>query len=74
VVSFGLPEEHGGFARVAWVTRFNSGQPDLAGEDFAQLAADGRIRLLVSFDGVPQPCPLTTASLRPQWSRGTSPP
>ncbi len=28
------------YARVAWVTHWNSGQPDLAGEDFAQLAAD----------------------------------
>jgi hypothetical protein len=57
VVSFGGPEEHGGFARVAWVTRWNTGRPELAGEDFAQLAADGRIRLLVSFDGAPRPCP-----------------
>jgi hypothetical protein len=50
VVSFGHPEQHGRYARVAWVTHWNSGQPDLAGEDFAQLAADGRIGLLVSFD------------------------
>jgi hypothetical protein len=57
VVSFGQPDEYGGFARVAWLTRWNSGQPDLAGEDFAQLAADGRIRLLVSFDGTPKPVP-----------------
>jgi hypothetical protein len=35
----------------------NTGRPELAGEDFAQLAADGRIRLLVSFDGAAQPCP-----------------
>jgi hypothetical protein len=51
VVSFGRPDEHGGYARVSWTTRWNTGQPDLAGEDFAALAADGRIRLLVSFDG-----------------------
>jgi hypothetical protein len=51
VVSFGVPQEHNGFARVAWVTRFGTGQPSLAGDDFAQLAADGRIVLLVSFDG-----------------------
>jgi non-heme chloroperoxidase len=51
VVSFGRPDEHGGYARVAWTTRWNNGRPDLAGEDFAALAADGRIRLLVSFDG-----------------------
>ena len=57
VVSFGGADEHGGFVRVAWVTRWHTGQPDLAGEDFAQLAADGRIRLLVSFDGTPPPCP-----------------
>jgi non-heme chloroperoxidase len=57
VVGFGAPDEHGGFVRVAWVTRWNTGRPELAGEDFAQLAADGRIRLLVSFDGAPQTCP-----------------
>ncbi len=51
VVSFGAPDEHNGFVRVAWITHFNNGQAALAGEDFAQLAADGRIRLLVSFDG-----------------------
>ena len=51
-VSFGAPDGYGGFARAAWTTRWNNGQPPLAGEDFAQLAADGRIRLLVSFDGV----------------------
>jgi hypothetical protein len=50
-VSFGAPDDHGGFARVAWTTRWNNGQLPLAGEDFVQLAADGRIRLLVSFDG-----------------------
>lgn len=51
VVGFGRPDEHGGFARVAWTTQWNNGQPQLAGEDFAQLAADGRIQLLISFDG-----------------------
>jgi hypothetical protein len=51
VVSFGRPDERGGFARVAWTTQWNTGQPDLAGEDFAQFAADGRIQVLVSFDG-----------------------
>jgi hypothetical protein len=34
-------------------TRRQDGRPDLAGEDFAHLAADGRIQLLVSFDGTP---------------------
>jgi hypothetical protein len=51
-VAFGVPDGYGGgFARVSWVTRWQDGRPDLAGEDFAQLAADGRIQLLVSFDG-----------------------
>ena len=54
-VRFGPPEEHGGFVRAAWATRWNTGQADLVGEDFGELAADGRIRLLVSFDGAPQP-------------------
>jgi hypothetical protein len=40
---FGPPDEHGGFARVCWVTQWNTGQPDLAGEDFARLASSGRI-------------------------------
>jgi SnoaL-like domain len=51
MVSFGIPDEHNGFVRVAWVTQFGTVQPSLAGDDFAQLAADGRIVLLVSFDG-----------------------
>ena len=51
VVSFGSPDEHSGYARVAWATRWNTSQPDLVGEDFAELADDMRIRLLVSFDG-----------------------
>lgn len=54
-VVFGHPDEHGGFVRVAWVTHWNTGQPDLAGEDFGELSADGRIKLLASFDGAPQP-------------------
>jgi hypothetical protein len=53
VVSFGSPDGYGGFARVTWTTDWNNGQPPLTGEDFAHLAADGRIRLLVSFDGAP---------------------
>jgi hypothetical protein len=51
-VTFGATEEHGGFLRVAWATTWNTGQPDLTGEDFGELSADGRIRLLVSFDGL----------------------
>jgi hypothetical protein len=57
VVSFGRPDEHGGYARVAWTTRWNDGQSDLVGEDFAALAADRRIRLLVSFDGASSASP-----------------
>jgi hypothetical protein len=29
------------------------GRPGLSGEDFVRLAADGRIQLLVTFDGSP---------------------
>jgi len=54
-VTFGPPDEHGGFVRVAWATHWNNGQPNLAGEDFGELSADGRIKLLASFDGAPQP-------------------
>jgi hypothetical protein len=54
-VAFGPPDEHGGFVRVAWVTHWKTGRLDLAGEDFGELPADGRIRLLASFDGAPQP-------------------
>jgi hypothetical protein len=54
-VAFGAPQEHGGFVRIAWATQCNTGQADLAGEDFGELAADGRFRLLASFDGAPQP-------------------
>jgi hypothetical protein len=57
VVSFGTADEHGGFARMAWTTTWNNGQPPLTGQDFAQLGADGRIKLLVSFDGTPLPAP-----------------
>jgi hypothetical protein len=53
VVTFGRADEHGSFARVAWATHWNNGKPPLTGEDFAQLAADGRVELLVSFDGAP---------------------
>src|SRR5215472_14866208 len=52
-VAFGVPDGYGAFARVSWVTRWQDGRPDLAGEDFAQLAADGRIQVMVSFDGTP---------------------
>jgi hypothetical protein len=50
IVSFGRPDEHGGFVRVARTAEWNKGQPALVGQDFAQLAYDGRIRPLVSFD------------------------
>jgi len=52
-VAFGVPDGHGDFARVSWVTRWHDGRAALAGEDFAQFGADGRIILLVSFDGTP---------------------
>jgi hypothetical protein len=52
-VAFGVPDGHGDFARVSWVTRWRDGRAALAGEDFAQFGADGRIILLVSFDGTP---------------------
>jgi hypothetical protein len=55
VVSFGGADEHGGFARVAWATAWNTGQPPLTGQDFVQLAADGRMQLVVSFEGAPAP-------------------
>jgi len=50
-VAFGVPDRYGEFARVSWVTRWHDGRADLAGEDFAQFGDDGRIQLLVSFDG-----------------------
>jgi hypothetical protein len=50
-VAFGVPDGYRDFARVSWVTRWHDGRADLAGEDFAQFGADGRIQLLVSFDG-----------------------
>jgi hypothetical protein len=37
--------------RLARRMRRGTGQPDLRGEDFAELAADMRIRLLASLDG-----------------------
>jgi hypothetical protein len=55
VVSFGAADEHGGIARAAWTTTWNNGQLPLTGQDFVQLGADGRIQLLVSFDGTSSP-------------------
>lgn len=57
VVRFGAADENGGFARVAWTTTWNNGQPPLTGQDFVQLGNDGRIQLLVSFDGTSSPAP-----------------
>ncbi len=48
VVSFGAADVHNGFARVAWITTWNNGQPPLTGQDFVHLGADGRIQLLVA--------------------------
>jgi SnoaL-like domain len=50
-VAFGVPDGYGQFARVSWITRWRDGRPDLAGEDFVQFGDDGRVQLLVSFDG-----------------------
>jgi hypothetical protein len=33
-VTLGPADEHGGFLRVAWATHWNTGQPNLTGEDF----------------------------------------
>ena len=55
VVSFGAADAHGGFARVAWTTTWNNGQPPLTGQDFVHLGAGGRIQLLVSFDSTSSP-------------------
>ena len=49
-VAFGRPDKHGGHARVARRTQRARASPALRGEDFAELAADMRIRLLVSID------------------------
>ena len=57
IVTFATPDEHGGFARVAWKTAWNDGRTDLEGEDFIELAEDGRLRLIVSFDDPPAPDP-----------------
>jgi hypothetical protein len=51
VCRFGDADEHHGWFRLMWATQFNDGRPDLAGEDFGELAADGRIRRMVSFSG-----------------------
>jgi hypothetical protein len=55
IVSFGRADEFGGFVRVARTAEWNNGQPALVGQDFAQLAEDGRIRRLVSFDKASSP-------------------
>jgi hypothetical protein len=54
-ISFGGPDASGGFARVAWAMYLDNEQPPRTGEDFAQFADDGRIRVLVSFDGEAAP-------------------
>ena len=64
VVIFGRPESTFGCARVAWATHWNDGRPPLTGEDFAELAPDGRIRRLVSFDGSPEEGPAAAAGGR----------
>jgi hypothetical protein len=47
----GQPEEHHGYVRFRWETRWNDGRDPLFGEDFAELDSEGRIERLVSFNG-----------------------
>ena len=53
VVVLGRPDSHNGYARFRWETRWNDGREPLFGDDFVEFGADGRIRLVVSFDGEP---------------------
>ena len=53
VVVHGRADEHNGFLRFRWETRWNDGRAPLFGDDFADLDESGRIRRLVSFDGRP---------------------
>jgi len=50
----GSADRHHGYVRFRWTTIWNDGRPDLSGDDFAALDADGRIRELASFDGRPR--------------------
>ena len=50
-VVLGAPDHHFGFARFHWETRWNDGREPLHGDDFVAFGPDGRIRLVVSFDG-----------------------
>jgi hypothetical protein len=52
-VVLGEPDYHFGFARFRWQTRWNDGRPALYGDDFISFGRDGRIQLVVSFDGEP---------------------
>ena len=53
VVVMGSPDSHHGFARLRWETRWNDGREPLFGDDFVVFGQDGRISLVVSFDGGP---------------------
>jgi hypothetical protein len=50
-VVLGEPRAHFGYASFRWETRWNDGRPALYGDDFLGFDADGRISLVVSFDG-----------------------
>lgn len=50
-VVLGRPDQYFGFGRFRWETRWNDGREPLWGEDFVTFGEDGRIRLVVSFDG-----------------------
>jgi hypothetical protein len=54
-VVLGRPDQHSGYARFRWETRWNDGRDPLTGEDLVAFGADGRIQLVVSFDGSPDP-------------------
>jgi hypothetical protein len=60
-VTVGCPAGFADVARFAWATQWNDGRTPLTGEDFAELAPDGRIRRIVSFDGLAAPPPRRAA-------------
>jgi len=51
-VVMGEPYGHSDYVRFRWETRFNDGEREpIFGDDFVDLADDGRIRRVVSFNG-----------------------
>lgn len=66
-MTFVSPAGYADVARFSWATNWNDRREPLAGEDFADLAPDGRIRRIrrmVSFDGPASPPRLPTAPRR----------